>query len=123
MAMESLVVLAVDDDALVLTNTTAMLEEMGHRVLRAASAREALAIVERQAIDLVVTDYAMPEMTGADLVAALPAAMPVLIVSGYAEIPAGGEAIGARLTKPFREEQLADAIRDLMLQREATVEP
>ena len=122
-AMEPLVVLAVDDDILVLTNTAAMLEDMGHRVLQATSAREALAILDKEAIDLVVTDYAMPEMTGADLAAALPASVPVLIVSGYAEIPAGADAMGVRLNKPFRDEQLARAVREAMLLREATATP
>jgi PAS domain S-box-containing protein len=121
--MEPLVVLAVDDDVLVLTNTAAMLEDMGHRVLQATSAREALAVLDRETVDLVVTDYAMPVMTGADLAAALPASMPVLIVSGYAEIPAGAEAIGVRLNKPFRDEQLARAVREAMRSREATAIP
>jgi PAS domain S-box-containing protein len=121
--MEPLVVLAVDDDVLVLTNTAAMLEDMGHRVLQATSAREALAMIDRETVDLVVTDYAMPVMTGADLAAALPASMPVLIVSGYAEIPAGAEAIGIRLNKPFRDEQLARAVREAMRSREATAIP
>jgi PAS domain S-box-containing protein len=121
--MEPLVVLAVDDDVLVLTNTAAMLEDMGHRVLQATSAREALAMIDRETVDLVVTDYAMPVMTGADLAAALPASMPVLIVSGYAEIPAGAEAVGVRLNKPFRDEQLARAVREAMRSREATAIP
>ncbi|MFA6113489.1 MAG: PAS domain S-box protein [Sphingomonas sp.] len=121
--MEPLVVLTVDDDALVLMNTAAMLEDMGHRVLQATSAREALAMLDREAVDLVVTDYAMPVMTGADLAAALPASMPVLIVSGYAEIPAGAEAMGVRLNKPFRDEQLARAVREAMRLREATAIP
>ncbi len=122
MEMEPLVVLAVDDDALVLTNTAAILEDLGHRVLQATSAREALAILDEHPVDLVVTDYAMPEMTGAQLAAALPASVPVLIVSGYAEIPAGAELMGLRLTKPFRADQLARAVHDVMTLREATVD-
>ena len=121
-AMKPLVVLAVDDDILVLTNTAAMLEDMGHRVLPATSAREALTILDSEAVDLVVTDYAMPDMSGADLAAALPASMPVLLVSGYAEIPAGAESTGIRLNKPFREEQLARAMREAMLLRGATAD-
>jgi PAS domain S-box-containing protein len=114
--MEPLVVLAVDDDALVLINTAAMLEDMGHRVLQATSGRQALAMLDKGKVDLVVTDYAMPEMTGAQLAAAVPAGLPVLIVSGYAEIPADADAGGPRLTKPFREEQLARAVRAAMRQ-------
>ena len=107
-------VLAVDDDALVLTNTAAMLEDMGHSVLQAMSARQALAILAETRVDLVVSDYAMPDMTGVQLAAALPAGQRVLIVSGFAEIPADACVTGPRLTKPFRDEQLADAIREVM---------
>ncbi|MEG3148584.1 PAS domain S-box protein [Sphingomonas sp. ZT3P38] len=113
-AMDPLVVLAVDDDSLVLTNTAAMLEDMGHRVLQATSARQALALLEGSEVDLVVTDYAMPEMTGAQLAAVLPASLPVLIVSGYAEISAETEANWPKLAKPFRDEQLARAVREVM---------
>jgi CheY-like chemotaxis protein len=97
-----------------LTNTTAMLEDMGHHVLQAMSARQALAILAEQKVDLVVTDYAMPDMTGVQLIAALPAEQRVLIVSGFAEIPADAAATAPRLTKPFRDEQLAGAIRQVM---------
>jgi PAS domain S-box-containing protein len=53
-----LVVLAVDDDSLVLTNTAAMLEDLGHRVLVAASGAEALVALAQNRVDLVITDYA-----------------------------------------------------------------
>ena len=56
-----LVVLAVDDDYLVLTNTVAMLEDLGHKGVAASSAKEALDILRQgEPIDLVVTDQAMP---------------------------------------------------------------
>ena len=60
-----LTVLAVDDDALVLMNTVAMLEDLGHSVFEAYSGREALEILRREdSVDLVITDQAMPQMTG-----------------------------------------------------------
>ncbi len=53
---ESLLVLAVDDDALIQMNTVAMLEELGHRVLEASNGVEALAIIRKTVgIDLVLT--------------------------------------------------------------------
>ena len=56
-----LTILAVDDDDLVLMNTSAMLEDLGHAVLEAHSGVEALQILKREpAIDLLVTDQAMP---------------------------------------------------------------
>jgi CheY-like chemotaxis protein len=60
-ARESLTVLVVDDDPLVLTNMAAMLDDLGHKVFEASSARKALAILRRESgIQLVVTDQAMP---------------------------------------------------------------
>ena len=71
-APRTLRVLAVDDDVLVLFNTVAMLEDLGHQVRQAASGREALAWVESgEPLDLVITDQAMPQMTGLQLAGAI----------------------------------------------------
>jgi len=113
---EPLVVLAVDDDALVLASTAAMLEELGHEVLQAGSGKDALAILGDRAIDLVLTDYAMPRMTGRQLAEAVRSGwpdLPILMVSGYAELPPNEIWTGARLAKPFREDQLARAIAEV----------
>ena len=56
--------LAVDDDGLVLFNTTAMLEDLGHTALEARSGQEALDILRKHAVDLVITDQAMPQHVG-----------------------------------------------------------
>jgi len=106
-------VLAVDDDPLVLINTGAMLEDLGHRVIAAGSAREALDRLAEQRVDLLVTDFAMPHMNGAQLVEAVQArwpSLPVLIVSGYAELPPALTRSVAKLAKPFTEAQLSAAI-------------
>ena len=67
----SLMVLAVDDDNLVLMNTVAMLEELGHSAMQASSGAEALALLQREPdVQLLITDQAMPEMTGAQLIEA-----------------------------------------------------
>jgi CheY-like chemotaxis protein len=112
--MRPLTILAVDDDALVLMNTVAMLEDLGHEVAGAHSGAEALALMARRAFDLVVTDHAMPQLTGAQLAAKIRAArpdMPVLLATGYAELPPGegGEEL-PRLAKPFTQEELAEAV-------------
>ena len=104
-----LVVLAVDDDALVLTNTAAMLEDGGHRVLQATSGKAALQLLSEGRVDVLVTDFAMPEMSGAQLAEAAQAGwpgLPVLLVSGYAELPDGTAADLPKLAKPFRQDQL-----------------
>jgi CheY-like chemotaxis protein len=103
-------VLAVDDDALVLFNTRAMLEELGHMVWDANSGATALNLLRREEIDVVITDQSMPRMTGVQLIEAIKAEWPklnVILATGYAEIP-GGTAEGIpKLNKPFNERDLA----------------
>ncbi len=114
-ATEPRVILAVDDDRLVLMNTAAMLADLGHRVLEAASGQEALEILSEHPVDLVITDYMMPQMTGLQLAEAVRAGwpdLPVLIASGYAELPADANISLPKLAKPFREEQLSKAIAE-----------
>ncbi|SHG42106.1 hybrid sensor histidine kinase/response regulator [Bradyrhizobium erythrophlei] len=113
-----LVILAVDDDALVLLNTVAMLEDLGHTVLEATSGKEALDIIRREGgVDLVITDQAMPHMTGSDLAAAIRAErpdLPIILATGYAELPPGTDKGLPKLSKPFRQQQLADAIVEVL---------
>jgi len=115
---KALRVLAVDDDSLVLFNTSAMLEDLGHSVLEATSGAEALVILRREGVDLVITDQAMPRMTGVQLLETLRAewpGLPVILATGYAELPGGaGEGL-PRLNKPFSEQELARAIATLRL--------
>jgi CheY-like chemotaxis protein len=116
-AAAPIVVLAVDDDSLVLVNTVAMLEDLGHRALAAASAKEALAVLERESVDLVITDYAMPQTTGMQLAAAIEAEhpeLPVILATGYAELPPGAAVHLPRLTKPFLQRDLAASIRQVI---------
>ncbi|MBE1529739.1 PAS domain S-box-containing protein [Sphingopyxis sp. OAS728] len=113
-AERRLKILAVDDDALVLMNTAALLEDLGHEAIEADSAAQALEIIlEREDIDLVITDQAMPDMTGVELITSMQpkrASVPVIIASGYGE---GVEVPGRdviHLSKPFSQKQLAKAI-------------
>jgi len=111
-----LVVLAVDDDALVLTNTAAMLEDLGHEVRRAASAEQALRHLEADAaIGLVVTDHLMPHMNGAELAARIRRErpdLPVVLATGFADLSRDVHAGLPRLAKPYRQEDLARVIAD-----------
>jgi C4-dicarboxylate-specific signal transduction histidine kinase len=104
------VVLAVDDDSLVLMNTVAMLEELGHRVYSATSGKSALELIAAHSeIDVVITDQAMPNMTGLQLCAALAEVrpgLPVIIATGYAELPSDSASSFAKLNKPFDLEEL-----------------
>ena len=111
-----LTILTVDDDPLVALNTSALLEELGHKVYSAPSGMLALEILHRENnIDLLITDQAMPGMTGSELVSKIRAEkpeFPVILATGYAELPFG-EAEGIpRLAKPFRQQDLVEAIAE-----------
>ena len=106
-------VLAVDDDRLVLFNTTAMLEELGHEVVEAGSGEEALTLLEKSGFDLLITDQAMPRMTGLqllDVVRERWPGLPVILATGYAEIPGGTQVSVPKLGKPFTERELGQAL-------------
>jgi PAS domain S-box-containing protein len=113
----SLVILAVDDDALVLMNTVGMLEDLGHVVFQADTGPEALDILRREgAVDLVITDQAMPQMTGTQLAKAIRKEwpeIPVMLATGYAEISPEEEMGLPKLAKPFFEDNLAAALTRL----------
>ncbi|MCR6733865.1 MAG: PAS domain S-box protein [Afipia sp.] len=109
-----LVVLAVDDDGLVLMNTTVMLQDMGHTVFEATSGNQALDILRRErSVDLVITDHAMPKMTGVQLASAIKAerpGIPIILATGYAELPPGVDTELPKLGKPFRQQELMQAV-------------
>lgn len=110
----SLRILAVDDDGLVLMNTALMLEDLGHTVIEATGGADALSILRYERVDLVISDHSMPQMTGSQLAEAIRnewPAMPIILATGYAEIPEGaGITDLPRLGKPFSQSQLAEAI-------------
>ena len=68
-----------------------MLEDLGHTVFSATSGAEALRLLkEKSDIDLLITDQAMPGMTGSELAAAVRSQwpdLPIIIATGYAELP------------------------------------
>jgi PAS domain S-box-containing protein len=108
-ASRKLCILAVDDDILVLMNTAAMLEDLGHSVVEASSGERALAALEGQRFDLVITDFAMPGMTGLQLAERIESVCPrtpVVLASGYAALPNGLETELPRLPKPFFQRDL-----------------
>ncbi len=106
--------LIVDDEPLVRMATADMLESLHYRTTEATSADEAeRLLVMGERFDLVVTDHMMPGMLGSELASLIRRKwpqIPVLIVSGYADVD-GIPPDVPRLAKPFREAELADAIR------------
>lgn len=117
-ARQSARILLVDDEELVRTATAEMLRDIGYDVTEAGSASQALSAL-RSGIgaDLLVTDYLMPGMNGAQLIRELRSAgigLPSLLVTGYA---AAGEDVPSdipRLAKPFRQRDLATHVDALL---------
>ncbi len=98
-------------------STADMLIELGYEVVEAASAEDALRLIKGGlAPNLLITDHLMPGMSGAELARNLRASksgLPVLIVSGYAEVE-GIDPDLPRLTKPFRNAELAVSLAALI---------
>jgi len=111
-------VLVVDDDPLVAMTAVDMLEDIGLKTLRAHSGRQALELLKSsQPIDLLMTDSAMPGMTGVELARLardLLPQLPILLVTGHGE-HANSEATGLPcLGKPYHQAQLQAAIDNLL---------
>src|ERR1700730_4250625 len=114
----SLVVLVADDDPLVLTNMAAMLDDLGHKIFEASSARQALAILRRESgVQLVITDQAMPHMIGLQLIDEIKRSwpdLPVILATGFAELPSDTDPLQMTLAKPFYQIDLAHAVEIAM---------
>ncbi|WP_218013776.1 PAS domain S-box protein [Rubellimicrobium rubrum] len=109
--------LLVDDEDLVRMSTADMLVDFGFDVIEAGSAEAALQLIEDGApFDLLVTDHLMPGMTGAQLAREVKVrrpGLPVLIVSGYAEVDGLAPDL-PRLVKPFRAAELAERVASIL---------
>ena len=109
-------VLVIDDDPDVRGFIVASLEEQGYRVSAAPGGREGLAELERHPPDLVVLDFIMPGLSGAEVARQIRAKrpdQPILFVSGYSETEAVKQTApdAPLLAKPFRAEALQKAVR------------
>jgi CheY-like chemotaxis protein len=120
-AARPLRIVAVDDDALILMNTADFLTDLGHEVFEAASGQQALDLLARHPdIDLLVTDQAMPNMTGLQLVEKVRAILPdlpVVVATGYGDILQSGKACVTKLAKPFTQAELEQALVDAVMVR------
>ena len=113
----ALTVLLVDDEEIVRSATAEMMRDLGHEVIEAAGGAEALGkLAAGLNVDVVVTDYKMPRINGAELtrrVNQIRPGVPILIITGYTgttedilKLP--------RLSKPFAQADLADALASLL---------
>lgn len=117
-------VLIVDDDLLVLTGTAALVEDLGHEAIEVPSGAEALEVLASgTAIDVMVTDHAMPNMTGLQLAHCVREKypqMPIVLATGYAELPADPSLFGlVKLAKPCNQADIAMAIQTALSMRAA----
>lgn len=112
-------VLSVDDSASFRRLMSAALASAGYRAVEAADGAAALALVQSQQVDVVLTDYNMPRMNGIDLVRALRAlpehrSTPILLLTTECDeaLKVSGKAAGASgwLRKPFDPQALLAAL-------------
>lgn len=113
-------VLLVDDELSSAEVLALILAGEGYQVTLAADARQALAVLEQAAPDLLVTDFMMPGMNGAELVRAIRAVegferIPVLLISGVpqAALRSYEPAYDAFLRKPFGLDELLNTLQQL----------
>jgi PAS domain S-box-containing protein len=118
LANNSLCVLIVDDDPLVRATTGVLLESLGHKAIEVSSAAEALSVLEAtNEVDLLLTDHAMPGMTGAELTNEANIRwpnLPVVLASGFAEIQEDLSDSAIRLPKPYGRDDLIRAINEVL---------
>ncbi|HEY0012749.1 MAG TPA: response regulator [Allosphingosinicella sp.] len=116
-AARPLNILLVDDHDGVRTTTAALLADLGHHVVEASDGPEVLALLRAapEGCDLLVTDYAMPHVSGAEVIhqaRQVRHALPAIIITGYAD----AQSIARRpedvpvLAKPFTPDQLVAAV-------------
>jgi nitrogen-specific signal transduction histidine kinase/CheY-like chemotaxis protein len=120
---KSTAVLVVDDDRLVRRFMSESLRSLGYEVQDTDNGIDALVLLDAQRFDLLLADFAMPGMNGAELARAAQLkqpGLPVLIVSGYADSAAVEAVLGTarQLRKPFDMAELGAAVADLLRSRE-----
>jgi len=107
-------ILVVDDDPLIAMTMNAVLSDLGHESHEAHSGRVALEMLEIGShFDIVITDYAMPGMNGLQLIEHIRERwpnLPIILASGYAELPEGTSRELVRLPKPFGRDDLVRAV-------------
>ncbi|HWU51841.1 MAG TPA: response regulator, partial [Tahibacter sp.] len=114
-------ILVVDDEARFREILALALQRAGHRVVTAEDGRAALALLESERVDVVMTDLRMPQMDGRSLLATMKqrwADIPVVVVTAYASLKDAVSLIkeGAfdYVSKPFEMEELQRVIHNAL---------
>ncbi|MDB5989752.1 MAG: histidine kinase [Herbaspirillum sp.] len=117
-------ILVVEDDSEVRQFMVESLEMLGYQVSAAADGVAGLTAIKREAPDLLIVDFLMPDMNGAQVIAAvteiLPT-LPIIVATGYADMRAIDEVIGSNfvLRKPFQISELARLVNTALSTRKA----
>ena len=115
-------ILLVEDNVDLLDLTLMMLEELGYQATGVGTAEEAVALLEKNAYAMLVTDLTLPSMSGIQLVALVRSAypqMPILVASGYSRAAELGEHDVRYLKKPYHLSDLQQAVEQCLLQQAA----
>ena len=121
-------ILAVDDEAHILHVVSLKLQNAGFTVITANDAEEALELASAATIDLLITDYQMPGMSGLDLARKLHAEpgrrhLPAMLLTAHGlaleQVELSQAGITACMSKPFSPRDLLEKVHDLLQQREA----
>lgn len=110
-------VLVIDDEDLVRDVLARMIEDLGYAALTASDGAAGLALLDGQEVHAVLVDLAMPQMNGAEVVAALrerQPSLPVVVCSGYDRHGRGPVQADAYLPKPFRIDALERTLAKLL---------
>ncbi|MGJ7916984.1 EAL domain-containing protein [Massilia sp. LXY-6] len=115
--------LLVDDEPSILSSLRRLLRNEGYRILTANSGSEGLKVLAENAVDVIVSDQRMPEMTGVDFLRNVRQLYPDtvrIVLSGFTELQTVTDAVNAGaiykfLTKPWDDEQLRGHIQEAFL--------
>lgn len=111
-------VLIVDDDSPIAETLAMIIEDMGYSVVLAYNGREGLAAAMRVPPNLIITDLMMPQMTGAEMLAALRATHlnmpPILVLTAGERTYAQDVGATATIAKPFDVKVLESVVRSLI---------
>ena len=122
-------VLVVDDDDDLRGVLVNSLDALGYRPTEAADAASAITMIEKRCPDVMVVDFAMPGMNGAELARIVGERWPgiaVVLASGYADSDAVEKAVGQGvkvLRKPFRIDELLGAVAETIRNRDEAMPP
>ena len=111
------VILCVDDEENSLILRKLVLQKAGYEVVTASSAQEALKVLVSREIDLVLSDHLMPGTSGSELAQQIKSrtpGLPVILISGLNEIPAGANAADIFLSKVEGPDRLCKEVAAML---------